>query len=257
VACERSCITPDKLISGYYEELFEMALYQGTTVVLMMDQRLIGQGFDCLMLSARFGERAVPLAWRVKKTEGNIGFEVQEELLKSVFSFLPPGLKIVRMGDRFYGTGRLVSLCQSFGWQYRLRLKGNLHFYEENGAFITPQGAHKLGLKRLEKVRFGQDGPITEVGILQEEGHPQPWFIAMNEKATDARVLDYSMRWGIEALFSDLKSIGFCITQTQLRHPERIERLILILTIALYWAVSVGMDPAENPLVSKKKTSDL
>ena len=30
------------------------------------------------------------------------------------------------MADRFYGTADLISLCQGLGWDYRLRLKGNL-----------------------------------------------------------------------------------------------------------------------------------
>lgn len=250
-------IDPDKVIAGYYEELFDMALSQNTSVILMLDQSMIGRGFECLMLSARFGERAVPLAWRVKKTEGNIGYEIQEELLTKVFSYLPKELKIVLMGDRFYGTASLIRLCQRFGWQYRLRLKGNLHLYDQSGGLITPQDAHKLKITRLEKVCLGENGPETEVGILQEEGHPEPWFIAMNEKATDARTLDCGMRWGIEALFSDLKSRGFCITKTQLHHPERIERLILVLTIALYWAVSTGMEKTQSRKLTKKKPNDL
>jgi hypothetical protein len=56
-------------------------------------------------------------------------------------------------------------------------------------------------------------------------------------------ILDYGMRWGIECLFSDFKSRGFSITKTHLKHAARIERLILILTISLYWAVSTGMKP--------------
>ncbi|MGL5784051.1 MAG: hypothetical protein ACRCYZ_00990 [Alphaproteobacteria bacterium] len=32
----------------------------------------------------------------------------------------------------------------------------------------------------------------------------------------------------------------------QLKHADRIERLILVLTIALYWAVSTGMRPLEK-----------
>jgi hypothetical protein len=39
-------------------------------------------------------------------------------------------------------------------------------------------------------------------------------------------------------MFSNLKSRGLDITKTQLEHIDRIERLILVLTIALYWAVS-------------------
>lgn len=253
-----SKIIPDNVISGYYEEFFDHAISQGLTVVLMLDQSKIGRDFECLMLSARFGNRAVPLAWRVRKTKGNIGFDVQEELLTSIFSFLPPGLKVILMGDRFYGTAALIALCQKLHWHYRLRLKGNLHLYDETGALMTPMDAHNLNVRSLEQVRLGENGPLTNLGIVQEEGHPEPWFIAMNESPTEAKVFDYGMRWGIEALFSDLKSRGFCITKTQLRHPDRIERLLLILTIALFWAVSTGMEPAKTTRkITKKNLNDL
>jgi hypothetical protein len=61
------------------------------------------------------------------------------------------------------------------------------------------------------------------------------------------------MRWGIEPLFSDFKSRGFGITKTQWRHPDRIERLILVLTIALYWAASTGMQPKPSRYTQKNK----
>ena len=71
-----------------------------------------------------------------------------------------------------------------------------------------------------------------------------------------ARVRDYGMRWGIEALFSDFKSRGFGITQTHLSHAERIERLILVLTVALFFAVSTAMQPDENaPKYTQKNLS--
>ena len=44
------------------------------------------------------------------------------------------------------------------------------------------------------------------------------------------------MRWGIEALFSDFKSRGFGLMQSQIKKPDRLERLILVMSIALYWA---------------------
>jgi hypothetical protein len=62
----------------------------------------------------------------------------------------------------------------------------------------------------------------------------------MDSAPTKGRVLDYGLRWGIEPMFSDFKSRGFGITQTHLRHADRIERLILILAVALFWAVSTG-----------------
>jgi len=42
-------------------------------------------------------------------------------------------------------------------------------------------------------------------------------------------------------MFSDFKSRGFSLTQTHIRFADRLERLILILSIALHWAVSLGL----------------
>ena len=59
-------------------------------------------------------------------------------------------------------------------------------------------------------------------------------------------VLDYGIRWGIEAMFSDFKSRGFGITQSQITRTDRFERLILVLTIAMYTAISTGSALEKN-----------
>jgi hypothetical protein len=52
--------------------------------------------------------------------------------------------------------------------------------------------------------------------------------------------LDYGLRWGIETLFSDYKSRGFGLESTHLQRPDRLSRLILVLSIGLYWATANG-----------------
>ena len=39
------------------------------------------------------------------------------------------------------------------------------------------------------------------------------------------------MRWGIEAMFSDFKSRGLRLNQSQIQKPDRLERLTLIMSI--------------------------
>jgi hypothetical protein len=56
-------------------------------------------------------------------------------------------------------------------------------------------------------------------------------------------------------MFSDFKSKGFSITKTHLKHSDRIERLILILSIALYWAVSTGMEPETSNHTQKNSSA--
>src|SRR3954470_14082852 len=49
---------------------------------------------------------------------------------------------IIRLlGDRFYGTADLIGWCQGRGWDYRLRLKGNLVVFDATGKTTTGQCA--------------------------------------------------------------------------------------------------------------------
>ena len=71
-----------------------------------------------------------------------------------------------------------------------------------------------------------------------------------------AAVLDYAARWAIEPMFSDFKGRGFELGGSQLGHDDRLERLILIMSLAMYWCVRVGQEDALNrptPLEKKHK----
>jgi hypothetical protein len=85
-------------------------------VVLIMDQTKASDRHQILMLSRRFGERALPLAWRAEATEGTVGFAVQKELLKAVAPWLPQQTEVCLMADRFYGTPDLITFAIAKGW---------------------------------------------------------------------------------------------------------------------------------------------
>src|SRR3712207_9476932 len=72
------------------------------------------------------GERALPLAWRVKKTHGAIGFREQRAALATVAALLPEGVRPTLMGDRFYGSPALIAWCRGHGWGWRLSGKQEL-----------------------------------------------------------------------------------------------------------------------------------
>jgi len=93
----------------------------------------------------------------------------------------------------------------------------------------------------------------TNIGIIHDPGHVEPWIVAMSEKPGYLSTLDYTKRWRIEPMFSDFKSRGFGIERTHIHYPERLGRLILVMALALYRAVSTGMwDAAHNPTPSEK-----
>ena len=229
----------DAVMKSYAQELFSRLGGRGQTLVLMMDQSKINDLNEVLMLSARIRKRAVPVAWRVRETKGNIGFETQKDLLEAVRDWLPSGVKVMLAADRFYGTEKLVNWCRKAGWGYRIRLKSNLTLQHQGGEMTTGEAAALIP-DGLEDAQLYGSGVRTNIGILHEKGHPEPWIIAMDARPGKCQALDYGMRWGIEAMFSDFKSRGFNLAQSRIEKPDRLEKLLLIIAIAMYWAVSCG-----------------
>ncbi|MGB0718916.1 MAG: hypothetical protein ACPGRX_00485 [Bdellovibrionales bacterium] len=89
-------INVDEVPGAYAKPVLEKACYKSRTIILMMDQSHINALNEVLMLSIRVGERAVPSLWRVRSTQGNIGFEVQKEMLDAALRFIPEGANIDR-----------------------------------------------------------------------------------------------------------------------------------------------------------------
>ena len=146
--------------------------------------------------------------------------------------------------------------CARQGWDWRLRLKADLLVFEDGGE-STISDCFARGERMLTGIELTGKRVKTNVGMVHEEGHPEPWFIAMSQAPTTARTFDYGLRWGIEAMFSDFKSRGFGLEDSQLQRTDRMDRLILVMTLALYWAVSTGMWAAEHaalPVEKKRPT---
>src|SRR3954467_12839818 len=148
-----------------------------------------------LMVSVRAGERALPLAWRVRRTRGSIGFAEQWELLTLVAGWLPTGARIVLMGDRFYGSPDLIASCHVLGWDWRLRLKQDLLVFQDGGE-TTLAGCFRRGGHRLRDIELTEKRVRTNVAMVHEAGHPEPWIIALSQAPSVHTAFDYGLRWG-------------------------------------------------------------
>lgn len=247
-------IVPDAVMAPFAGEILSRLAAEGQPLVLIMDQSKLNQNHQVLMLAVRYGERALPLLWRVEATKGAIGFSVQRELLEAARPLLPADHPVCLMADRFYGTPDLIAWCQERSWDYRLRLKSNLVVRDGPERLITGQLAPER-LFALENVHLTARRVTTNIGVIQDPDHDEPWIIAMPVTPGYLKTLDYSKRWGIEPMFSDFKSRGFGIEDSQIQHPDRLARLLLVMALALYTAVSTGQwDAQVNPTPAEKKT---
>jgi DDE family transposase len=248
-------IDVDEVMAPFAREVLAGAAENGRTVVVMIDQSKVNEAHQMIMVSLRVGERALPLAWRMKRTQGAIGFREQREALEAVAALLPENARVTLMGDRFYGSPALIDWCREKGWGWRLRCRQDLLVFDKSGGETTLKECFARGDHMLTDVELTKQRARTHVAMLHEEGHPEPWIIALSDPPTTWRAHDYSLRWGIEAMFSDYKTRGFNLEDSQIERTDRLDRLLLILSLALYWAVSAGMwDAMQNKTPAEKKT---
>lgn len=58
--------------------------------------------------------------------------------------------------------------------------------------------------------------------------------------SSSTAISDYGKRWGIETLIGMFKTRGFCLESTYFTDPQRLSKLLALMSLALCWAVKMG-----------------
>ncbi len=95
-------VVSDAIMEPFAREVLERTAGDGGSLGLILDQSKVSDRHQVLMLALRWGERALPLAWRVEETDGAIGFDTQKALLEAVVPWIPAPARVRLLGDRFY-----------------------------------------------------------------------------------------------------------------------------------------------------------
>jgi hypothetical protein len=142
------------------------------------------------------------------------------------------------------------------GGDDRLRRYGNRG--ARLGARPTTTGALAVsGGPYFENIILTGKRITTNLGSIRDPGHTEPRILAMAAKPGYLTTLGYAARRGIKPMLSGFKSRGFGLQHTHLRYPDRLARLILLIALALYGAVSTGRGgPSQQSGPGRKKRPD-
>ena len=150
-------IEVDEAMAPFGREVLAGSGAGGRTLVAMIDQNKANDAHRMIMVSLRVGERALPLAWRMKKTQGAIGFRERKEALEAVVAPPPEGARATSMGDRFYGSPALISWCREQGWGWRPRCKQDLLVFDRNGGETTLKECFRARRAYVERHRTDRE----------------------------------------------------------------------------------------------------
>lgn len=80
----------------------------------------------------------------------------------------------------------------------------------------------------------------THLFTFHRRGEKDPWLLASSLATARETQQVYAKRMWIEQLFGDLKKHGVDVEATQLRHADRLSRLLLAVCLLYVWLFFLG-----------------
>lgn len=80
----------------------------------------------------------------------------------------------------------------------------------------------------------------THLACIWHKKEKEAWILATNQGNVKKTVFLYKRRVWIEEMFGDMKKHGFNLEASRLHHPQRLSRLMMIVSILYVWLVSLG-----------------
>lgn len=208
---------------------------------LALDTTMLWNRYCVVILSAVCHGRAVPLLWRtLEHPSASVSAEVSIALLDRADALLAEFGAITLLADRAFPSAELLGwFVRKPRWRYVMRLRADTWIH----GTAAPMGCEvrRLRLPRghcrgFQGVQLWAEGSQrANLLLAHPTGLPvdEPWYLVSNADPTLDLVWSYAKRFCCEQLFRDQKSGIFQLASSGLRDPERIDRLLLVVAIAV------------------------
>jgi hypothetical protein len=264
---QRFLKNPAVMVDEYYSPLAKRILKRlvagGARVPLTLD-RTEWRDFNTLYVCVGWRGRALPLLWTML-APGASSFAEQQALLAVVASWLPPGARVLLVGDREFGTGVLVQWALQQGWGVCLRLRAHEYVRRAGSPDFEMLPVVLPGQRRFwSHVGFTQKHAVTGLNLAMywAPTAAEPWYLITTEPTCQLACASYAKRFRIEEMFKDFKNNGrgFGLELTGVRHADRLARLLLALALVYTWLLLWGayiIATGQQPLVDNVRKPTL
>ena len=231
-------------------------LYKNMSFELLEEQNIIRKGqktyiqvdftsnkdnFLILCASIIVNNRAIPLYFTMRnypKRKNQYDHKKMEwAFLKGLKHMLSDKYQYVIVADRGFGNQRFIENCEEFGFEYLIRMKGNINVKTDDNVALLENAA-----KRDDKYEFEIESWQKKVDIYKASKKRKTWYLASNINGLKFKkaVNIYKNRFKIEKCFQDLKSSGFDIEKSKIRKYANYKRLLAMTCVAHSILVLLG-----------------
>jgi len=209
---------------------------------------------NILMLSIVYKGIAIPLLWSLLAKRGNSNTDERIKLMERFIHQFGKERIAGLLADReFVGVDWFAWLKRE-GISFCIRIKKNTLVTNRRGtdvdvgALFFDLGAGEQRVLHTIRVMWKQRIYLSALRLSDGD-----LLIVATDTLLADPILHYAKRWEIETLFGCFKSRGFNFEDTHIVQPERIEKLLALLTIAFAWAHKVGEWRNEQKAIRIKK----
>jgi len=196
-------------------------------------------------LALAYRGRALPLAWcRWSGQLHGAYWQQIDQLFDRAQRLLPPQVQPVVLADRGLASPALIRLIQQRGWDYLVRVQRDttLRTAPHGPRVHLGELVHQPGAPSviLDGWVFSKRSICAHTAAVWRVGHKEPWLLVSNLDLGAGLADLYAKRMHIETLFRDAKSGGFEWELSRVLQPERAQRLLLAIMLAIWCAVLLG-----------------
>lgn len=198
---------------------------------------------NILLLSVAHKRISIPLYWSVSSDSGSSHTDDRKEVLKKVLEKIGPSRIQAFLADREFIGEEWFRFLKKQKIPFVIRIKGNTmaggirNFYQVPIIELWKNRGRSSSIRNYPVLIWGH---LLYVSIIQAKNAEEPLIVASNEEFPDAIIL-YRRRWEIETLFGCLKTKGFRLEDTHMTSPEKIEKLLFVVSIAFAWSYKIGL----------------
>ncbi|MBX9744011.1 MAG: IS4 family transposase [Chlamydiales bacterium] len=236
---------------------FILALFSlKSQLILILDRTNWKWGkrdINILLLSVAYRGIAIPLFWSVSSSAGSSSTVERISILKKILQQIGPGRIQAFLADREFIGDEWFKFLKKAKIPFIIRIKKNT-MAEGIRPYPIPVlelWKNRGRLKSIINAPVLIWGHLLYVSITQAKGAKEPMIVVSNKTFGNAIHL-YQRRWEIETLFGCLKGRGFNLEDTHMTAPEKIEKLLFVLTIAFCWSYKIGVIKDSEKAIPKK-----
>ncbi len=184
---------------------------------------------------------AVPVHTKDLGKCGSSNDDERIEAVDAILEIIPVECIEVLTADREFLSIRFLAHLLAKGILFSARLKSDAvieHGGERKSAAEWFQAYQRKSLRSA--VVYGSIANICGRRLKKRNGK-QDYLIVVTNLEPKVGFELYRTRWKIETLFGALKSRGFNLEETRVTQSHRLENLVLLLAIAILWALRVGL----------------